>query len=262
MTRQVQAVLLIVIGLIVFRLTVFGDYLNYVKPSLQPFLIASAALVFLLGVVSFVHNRLAGAHGEQEDVERPLPVELTRPRSTDGPTFPVPYATDHHQHRHHGPGVGWLFCVPMFVVLLIPPPALGSYAANRYGATVPEPASTILAPLPAGAVLPLPVKDYAVRATWGAGTTLKGRTIRLTGFVTPQADGGWYLTRLSLICCAADGRAAKVEVQGMPNEYPASAWVRVTGTWVPSPTPEPAVAIPQVRATSVEKITEPDNPYE
>jgi uncharacterized repeat protein (TIGR03943 family) len=230
-SRELQGVFLTVTGVIVLRLAVSGQYLNYVKPAMQPYLVASALVVAALGIASFVLDGwLAG---------------------------PGPVAGD-----QHAPGTGWLLGVPMAVILLVPPPALGSYAANRYGAAVPRPRSLTFAPLGSARVTALKVRDYATRATWGGGGTLTGRTVRLTGFVAPHADGGWYLSRLTLTCCAADARGAQVDVTGTPGDQPAEAWVQVTGQWQPSTDGDPAIAVPRIRAIRVTAIGRPENPYE
>jgi uncharacterized repeat protein (TIGR03943 family) len=123
----------------------------------------------------------------------------------------------------------------VFLVLLVPPPALGAFAASRAGAIVPEPAAhRVYLPLPAGTV-PLQVHDYAERAAWDGGRTLAGHTVTLTGFVTPKDGGGWYLTRIVITCCAADSRSYLVEVDGASRSPVANTWLRVTGTYAPGP---------------------------
>jgi hypothetical protein len=59
---------------------------------------------------------------------------------------------------------------------------------------------------------------------------MKGRTVQLTGFVTPGSAGTWYLSRLVVTCCAADAQVLKIEMHGT-TAPPADAWVTVTGRW-------------------------------
>ncbi|WP_443031959.1 TIGR03943 family putative permease subunit [Streptomyces sp. CA-210063] len=66
---------------------------------------------------------------------------------------------------------------------------------------------------------------------YDSGRTMKGRTIRMTGFVTKDGDT-WYVTRLLISCCAADARPDKIEIRGI-DARPTDAWVTVTGTWHP-----------------------------
>ncbi|MDQ1659625.1 MAG: hypothetical protein QOD41_4708, partial [Cryptosporangiaceae bacterium] len=217
MSREVQGVFVAVAGVIMLRLALFGEYLNYVKPSLQPYLVAASLGITVLGLASFL---LDAVFPRQADPGQADPGQAG--------------ADDGHDHGGRAPWSGWLFGIPMAVILLVPPPPLGSYAANRTGATVPRPASLRFAPLRSGGIVALLVRDYAARATWDQGRTLSGRTVRLSGFAVPQAGGGWYLARATLTCCAADARTVKVEVDGSRSSFATDAWVTVTGSWTAS----------------------------
>ena len=105
------------------------------------------------------------------------------------------------------------------------------------------------------------LSDYAARAVWDDGRTLAGRTVEMTGFVTPDPDGGWWLTRLQLACCAADAVATKIKPKDVP-ELPANTWVTVTGTWVPGGGTQRDDAIPFVSVSDLRKVPAPSNPYE
>jgi uncharacterized repeat protein (TIGR03943 family) len=236
-SREVQGIFVAVTGVIMLRLALFGEYLNYVKPSLQPYLVAAAAAVTVLGLASFLLDAVFPRQADPDQREDP-----------DG--------------HLHAPRSGWLFGIPMAVILLVPPPALGSYAANRTGATVPRPASLHFGPVPAGGTVPMLVRDYAARATWGQGRTLTGRTVRLSGFAVPQQGGGWYLARATLTCCAADARTVKIEVDGARSNFATDAWVTVTGSWAASAERDPAKAVPRIRAVTATLASRPENPYE
>ena len=54
MSREVQGVFVAVAGFIMLRLALFGEYLNYVKPSLQPYLVAASLGITVLGLASFL----------------------------------------------------------------------------------------------------------------------------------------------------------------------------------------------------------------
>ena len=120
-----------------------------------------------------------------------------------------------------------------------------------------EPAE--LLPLPAGDPVDVPIADYITRAVWGQGQTLEGREVRLTGFVPPAPEGGWWVTRLGLACCAADALSFRARVLDA-EDLPANSWVEVTGRWVPGDSGDPA--IPLIEADDVERVPEPRNPYE
>jgi uncharacterized repeat protein (TIGR03943 family) len=77
--------------------------------------------------------------------------------------------------------------------------------------------------------------------------------------VTPDPDGGWWVTRLGLACCAADALSFRARVLDA-EPLPANTWVEVTGRWVPGDSGN--AAIPLIEADDVSRIPEPSNPYE
>lgn len=267
MRQKIAPVLLFVVGAVVLRLALFGDFLDYVKPSQGPLLIVAGALLMVCGLVGVVHDM------RRDGAEPAAPTARSRRATlhTHGPLRVDPAVIEQvrqkeHDHGHdhsRTPGVAWLLMLPMFLVLLVPPPALGAYAASRAGAPVPQPlAHREYLPLPAGGPVPLAVHDYAERAAWDGGRTLVSRTVTLTGFVTPKDDGGWYLTRIMITCCAADSRSYLVEVVGSGRSPAANAWERVTGTYTPGAPTAQGGKTARITATAVTPADQPQNPYE
>lgn len=245
MRRDVQAVLLILVGGAVLRISLTDTYLNYVKAGMRPFLIASGALLVLLGILA-VLDVLRGGR--------------------------VPGAADHdevgHDHAHahghdhaHGPKSAWLLLLPVLAIFLIAPPPLGAYAAARGTTNAVAPQTPQAPPLPAGDPVEISVSSYVTRAVWDDGRTLAGRNVQMVGFVTPDPQGGWWLTRLAIACCAADALASRIKVVDAPD-LPANTWVEVTGTWIPGGGTKSDAAIPLVQITSLEQVAQPKNPYE
>ncbi|MFF4763302.1 hypothetical protein [Streptomyces sp. NPDC001292] len=117
-------------------------------------------------------------------------------------------------------------------------------------------------PLPSGDPVDLSVAAFTSRAVYDSDRSLKGRTVRLTGFVTHGDDGAWYITRLLVSCCAADATTSKVELRGA--DAPATdAWVTVTGIWRPKGRLGSSAAWPPLLdAKEVRGVEEPSNPYE
>jgi uncharacterized repeat protein (TIGR03943 family) len=237
MSREVQAVIMLLFGSATLRITLGDTYLNYVKPVMQPWLIASAVVLILLGVL--------------------LLLDSFRKRKIVDSTA--------HGHSHaHGPKAAWFMLLPVLTIFLVAPPALGAYTAAR-DTTNAIPTNAELLPLPDGDPVEIYVSDYINRAVWYDGQTLDGRTVSIIGFVTPNPDGGWWLARLSLACCAADAFAGKIQVVNPPAgwENPAAdTWVELTGRWIPGGGTESDLAIPLIDAEQIVEIPQPTNPYD
>ncbi|WP_086739821.1 TIGR03943 family putative permease subunit, partial [Streptomyces glaucescens] len=138
-------------------------------------------------------------------------------------------------------------------LLLFPPPALGSYSAEREAEQRLAQGMGTFPKLPSDPVLDLTLAEFSSRAVYDTERSLQGRTVRLTGFVT-QDDGTWYVTRLAVACCAADATVSRVEIRGTSEAPPTDTWVTVTGTWRPGGT--------VLDARSVRTVRQPANPYE
>jgi uncharacterized repeat protein (TIGR03943 family) len=233
-------VLTLLVGAAVLRISLFSAlYLRYVQSGLRPYLVVSGTLLVLSGAVAGV-RAARDAPDEDEDPH------------------------DHgHEHTHTtGPRLAWLLTVPATVLLLFPPPALGSYSAAREDAQRAAQGVGAFPALPAGDPVDLSVASFTSRAIYDSGRSLKGRTVRLTGFVTQGDDGTWYVTRLLVSCCAADATTSKVQVHGA--DAPATdAWVTVTGVWHPKGKLGSTAAWPPLMdAKTVKKVREPSDPYE
>ncbi|MEN3298738.1 TIGR03943 family protein [Pseudonocardia sp.] len=253
----VGPVLLFVLGVVVVRLTLTGEFLNFVKPGHRWWLLAVGAGLVVLGIA-----------GTVREMRQPCTEAAEPARSrlhTRGPLALAPEVLEAHRraegHDHSRvPGIAWLLLLPILLVFLVPPPALGAFAAGRAGADVPKPPSSArFEPLGGPDPARPSVYDYAERAAWDDGRTLAGLSVELTGFVTPRPDGGWYLSRLRISCCAADARAYLVEVVGAPKDYPANTWVDVTGTYLAS---EPGARVARLTASRVRTIDAPAETYE
>jgi len=231
--KQAQAVILLLVGGAVLRASLSGQYLNYVKPGLQPYLIAAGAILVLAGAFTLWY-------------------ELRGRESDDG-----------HGHAHGGPKVAWLLLAPVLGLLLFAPPALGSYAAGRSGSAVT--ARSEYAPLPPGDPLSLTMLDYASRAVFDRGVSLGERHIQLTGFVMRGPQEQWLLARMMVSCCAADARPVKVALDGeLPEGLAEQQWVRVTGVYSGRRITDDVggEAIPFIAVSEVTLIPVPQEQYE
>ena len=249
MNRQAQAVVLLLLGGAILKASLTDMYLRYVKEGLRPFLIAAGLLLVVAAVMTLWHDLRGGRPADGHDGD-----------GHDG---------DGHGHDdghgHHEPRVGWLLILPVLGLLLVAPPALGSYAAGQAGTVLAAQTESDYPALPAGDPVPVTLLDYASRAVFDDGRSLTGRTLRLTGFVTPGPDGQPMLARMVLSCCAADGRPIKVGLEGdTPDTVPADTWVQVDGRYTARRGTDEInqAAVPYLEVTAWRAVDRPKQEYE
>lgn len=240
MNRQAQAVVLLLVGGAILRASFTDLYLRYVKEGLRPFLIAAGVLLVASAVATLWY-------------------ELRPKRAAVG----VQEHDDGHGHSHREPAVAWLLVLPVFALLLVAPPALGSYAANRAGTALQE--TSDFPPLPAGDPVKVGLVDYATRAVYDEGKSLDGRRVVLTGFVLIGDDKAPYLARMTLSCCAADARPVKIGLDGsVPSGLAADTWIEVVGRYTTKSTKDEVNGgvIPYIDIEEHRRIDAPTNQYE
>ncbi|GIH03181.1 membrane protein [Rhizocola hellebori] len=242
MNRQAQGVVLLLLGGALLKATVFSDiYLRYVKESLQPFLIGAGALLVAAGIMAIVND-------------------LRAPSTNDH---------DHGDDKpHHEPRIGWMLIAPVLGLLLVAPPALGAFAAGQSGSAVLQ-GSELYAPLPEGDPATISVLDYATRAVFDKGRSMKdakggNRKVLISGFLSGGPEGK-VLTRMMLSCCAADARPIKVGMSGdAPVGLPDDQWLEVTGVYTTKTAKDPVNGqdIPFIEVIQWKQIAPPRNQYE
>ncbi|WP_036372822.1 TIGR03943 family protein [Micromonospora sp. ATCC 39149] len=251
MNRQAQAVMLLLLGGAVVRASVTDLYLRYVKEGLRPFLIA-AGLALIAAAIMTLWYDLRPA---------PAPADPGHGPDDDGHG----HAADDDGHGHHEPRVGWLLLLPVLGLLLVAPPALGSYAVGQAGTALASKQQSDYPPLPPGDPAPVTVLDYAARALFERGESIGDRRVRLTGFIAPGPDGQPILARMVLSCCAADGRPVKLGMTGdVPVGLPHDTWVEVTGRYSDRIARDPVndAEIPYLAVESWREVPAPRNQYE
>jgi len=234
--RQAQAVILLLLGGAILRASLSDLYLRYVKEGLRPFLIGAGIVLVTASIMTLWY-----------DLRQRLD------------------AVTEHDHGHHEPRVGWLLLLPVLGLLLVAPPAMGSFAAGQSGTALRNGQQSDFTPLPAGDPVEVTVLDYASRAVFDDGRSLTGREVTITGFVIPGASGEVYLARMMLACCAADARPIKVGLTGdAPGGLAADTWVRATGRYTPRRANDTVngETIPFLDVTSWQQVDTPKNTYE
>lgn len=229
--RQAQAALLFLLGAAVLHAGWTDLHLRYVKAGLRPLLLLSGAVLIATAAATVWYER---RHASPAD----------------------------HDH-HPEPRVSWLLALPLLALILVAPPALGSYSAVHTGTALQKPFG--FPDLPARGPLRLGVGDYAARAVHDDGRHLRDRPLTLTGFVALDRDGTPYLVRMTLNCCAADAQPVKVALTGeIPPVLRPDGWLEVTGTYSPRRTKDPVNdgPIPYLEVTAARPVPPPADPYD
>lgn len=269
MKRLVQITLLALSGLGLLHVSLFtDDYLRYVKEGMRPMLIASGTVLLLLAAAEAWSAR-GEAHRSGEAHRGGEAHDDGAARQGGGPH------EGGHEHGHEGghergheghdhsalPKIAWLLLLPALSLLFYAPPALGAYTASREDAKTVTRQDTF-DPLPATSPLPITLTDFTKRVQQDRERAVKGRTVLMTGFVTPvKGSDSWDLTRIILSCCAADAQSVKIRVYGIPAPA-ADTWVSVTGAWHPGGTLGTASAPAALDARTVKKVPKPANGYQ
>lgn len=253
MNRHAQAIMLLLLGGAMLRAGSTDLYLRYVKAGLHPLLLGAGAVLVVAAIATICY-------------------EWRRPRGGAGATQANQTRHEHHDdvghanhagHAHREPRISWLLLLPLFALMLLAPPPLGSYTAIRAGTALQPPLALVA--LPAGEPLQLSVVDYAGRAVYDHGRSLGGRRVTLTGFIAYDQNGKPYLTRMILNCCAADAQPIKIGLSGQVPPVPQpDTWLEVTGTYTNKQTTDPVNngPIPFIDISQTRPVPPPPDQYE
>ena len=250
MTPLVGTTVLLV-GTMLIRLTLTDAYHRYVRVGMGPWLLLAGALLALLGAVSVLTALRGGSGPDAEPARDSSPDE-----HDDSDEHPA-----HDEHGEHIDGIGWLLLVPVLALLLVVPPALGSFGVDRSRVVASSSSAGGFRDLPSsGLPRAMTMLEFDQRAFDHGGGTLRGAQLRLTGFVARPIDGGGFqLARYQIACCAADAVAAVARVTGASGAAPTrDAWFTVTGTFRGLGSD----GVPEFTASAVQQIPAPLDPYE
>ncbi|MEV6025255.1 TIGR03943 family protein [Streptomyces sp. NPDC052036] len=267
MNRQAQAAVMFLVGGAMLHAGTTSLYLRYVKAGLQPLLLAAGAVLIMaaLATVWYDLRRYRAARQRKSEGEAHTARGDGHGHGQD----------DGHVHAHDGghgdddghshrePRISWLLLLPLFALILVAPPALGSYSALRAGTALQPPLA--YPALPSGDPVPLSLVDYAGRAAYGHGHSLGNRKVEITGFVALDHGGTPYLVRMALNCCAADAQPVKVGLSGkLPPVLQPDSWLQVTGTYSARRTKDPVNGgrIPFLDVEEAKPVPTPKDPYD
>ena len=179
------------------------------------------------------------------------------------------FAPDRHDHDHTAAPLNlWIMLIPLLVGILIPARPLGSATVSTKGPI----ASTPIISSKAGNQERLVPAEKRNIVGW---VTLFAFEENLDQYMDEEAavigfvyhdkrlpTGQFFVSRIVLSCCAADGYAFTMMV-----DWPQAAslkpdtWVRVTGPVGKAYFADDPQAVPLIHATMVEIVPQPDDPY-
>lgn len=247
MRRETQNVLLILVGGALLKLAFSGDYLNYVLPKHQPWMIGGGVAILLLGAAAIWRDlRTANRAAADEHHE---------------------HEADAHGHDHSSSKSTWLLLVPVLAVLFVAPPALGANSVNIDSSQGRrEPSETVAyPPLPKDKVTSMPISEFQARAAWDDTKTLHDRTVALRGFIVHKGQTT-YVARMVIGCCAADGYPVMVRLGGAAaaefGQFDDDDWVTVTGQFVPGSATAKNRNVPELAVEEIRRVAPPADPYE
>ncbi|MDF0528341.1 TIGR03943 family protein [Tsukamurella sp. 8F] len=247
MSTRAQNLLLLLFGSAVLLAAGTGTYLNYVRPVMFWFLLASGLVICLLAV-----------SGMAEDVRSMQVEDWNDPDPGDSPA-------DHghpHGHAHGATRVAWVLVVPVLLLLFAAPPPLGADAASTVSVASAEPADMrAFPPLPSGAAPAMSLFDFQDRAVSDSTGALDHRDVTLTGFV--QRRGSQVLMgRLMIWCCVADARTILVSLQGDHVTARPGSWVTAVVRLVPGTATRNNMYTPTAKVASWREVPVPRNQYD
>ncbi|MDV3128772.1 TIGR03943 family protein [Mycobacterium sp. 21AC1] len=233
MSRETENALLLLVGVSAAIIAATGSYTRYVKPSVLPFLIATAVLLIALALAAITRDIRRGAAAEPG-----------------------------HDHAHRS-GTAWLLLIPIAMLAFVVPPAIRPDAAS-----VSEVSTDVLrrpfAPLPDGRAPELSLPDVLIRVAQDTAGTLDGRTITVRGFTMRDGDRT-DLARVVIICCAADAQLARIRLSGPATAqisgYPENTWITVEGTVPAGQGDSSRRQLPTMSVLSAARTDPPAHPY-
>ena len=196
----------------------------------------------------------------------------------------------------------WLLLIPVLVLLLVAPPALGADAVARNASSQALAGVDVVArdsstskdgagggggykfndgsgsaadstgsrrtmhfpALPAGDNPSVGMKDLILRALYDADNSVEGVPVTVTGFIAPPGDGytDGYTVARIVISCCAADANPMQLHIAGDPPFPADTWVDAVVTVVPNTATMDNGYVPTVTVTSMTPVPQPDDPYE
>lgn len=300
MNKETQSILVGLLGGLLVSITASGRFTNYVKPGFGPLLMAAGIALLIVGVISLIQ-------AIRSEVREHKAIELAKIGEPAGAGADVQVAqhadddVDAHGHQHDGSRAPWLILVPVLVLLLIAPAALGADAVARSGGSQALAGLDAAAPvstgdgvtgdggykpndgsgrssgtsasgrrtmpfnaLPGGRDPQITLKDFILRALYDGDNSVSRNPVTVTGFIAGPGEGqsgGYTIARMIISCCAADANAMRVHVDGAAP-FPANTWVTAVVSAKEGTGTMANDYVPTADVQSIQKAAQPSDPYE
>jgi uncharacterized repeat protein (TIGR03943 family) len=179
------------------------------------------------------------------------------------------FAPDRHDHDETAPPLNLLIMlIPLLVGILIPARPLGSATVSTKG---PIASSPIISSRADNQERLVPAEKRNI-VGWVMLFAMEenldqymGEEASVIGFVYKDKrlpEGQFFVSRIVLSCCAADGYAFTMIVDwSEAASLKPDTWIRVTGPVGKTYFADDPQAVPLIRAEKVEIVPQPDDPY-
>jgi uncharacterized repeat protein (TIGR03943 family) len=207
-----------------------------------------------------------------------------------------------HGHDHDRSRAPWLILLPVLVLLLVAPPALGADAVARNASSQALAGVEVVAradssskdgagggggykfndgsgsaedssgsrrtmhfpPLAEGANPPVGMKDFILRALYDVDNSVQNTPVTVTGFIAPPGQGypAGYTIARMVISCCAADANPMQLHVDGSAPLPANTWVDAVITLVPNTATMDNGYVPTVTVTSLTPVQQPEDPYE
>lgn len=299
MNRETQSIVVALLGGLLLSITLSGRFTSYVRPGFKPLLLIGGSVLVAVGVLSLILAIMADVNADK--ARKQLTGVAGRDHDTHA-DHAHPDGSDAHGHDHSTSKAPWLILLPVLVLLLVAPPALGADAVARNATSqglagmdvvAQEPAGSKdgagagggykfndgsgsaedstgshrtmhFPPLDPGANPTVGMKDFILRALYDADNSVKDIPVTVTGFIAPPGDGysSGYTIARIVISCCAADANPMQLHVDGDPPFPTNTWVDAVVTVVPNTATMDNGYVPVVTLTSATSIPQPDDPYE
>ncbi len=277
-----RPLIVLAIGALALWTSLTDAILQYLRPSMRPWVVLAGAVLVAVGLASLVLARRAVREERALALVHAGGIDPVHPHDDDHHGLDDQVAPDccnpsgGHEHGRVG-RVGWVLLLPVIAAVLLDPGALGAYAVSRQSQLRLVSAGDfdleqhLRAHSFGGQTPDLKLSQFTVAArNPDERELLSGTTVALTGFVVHEEGppNSFLLARLQIGCCAGDAIAAIVDVRDYEGPtLDEETWVEVIGRYDQATTEVESkengwYVSPILTFESLRQIDAPSEPYE